>query len=123
MTYLRSFFLNFLIVFFAARVMPGITIQFYENVPNIGADILFSIVVGFLNSIIVPVLVLLEVEITNLKIAIIGFVISYLSFIIISIVDFGVTSNILGIVLGGSLVWVFSYFTNYLELKHLKMKK
>ena len=123
MTYLRSLFLNFLIVFFAARVMPGITIQFYEKVPNIGADILFSIVVGFLNSIIVPVLVLLEVDITNLKIAIIGFVISYLSFIIISIVDFGVTSNILGIVLGGSLVWIFSYFTNYLELKHLKMKK
>ncbi|NGX33674.1 MAG: hypothetical protein K1060chlam1_00014 [Candidatus Anoxychlamydiales bacterium] len=120
MTYLRSFFLNFLIVFFAARVMPGITIEFYEKVPNIGADILFSAVVGFLNSIIVPALVLIETKITNVKIAILGFVISYLSFIIISIVDFGIRANILGIFLGGSLVWFFSYFTNYLELKHLK---
>lgn len=120
MTYLRSLFLNFLIVFFAARVLPGITIEFYENVPNIGADILFSLTVGFLNSIIVPVLVLLEVKINNLKIAVIGFLISFLSFIIIGIVDFGIRADVLGIILGGSLVWICSYFTNYLELKHLK---
>jgi len=123
MTYLRSFFLNFLIVFFVARVMPGITIKFYEALPNIGADILFSLIVGFLNSIIVPVLVLMEVAITNFKIAIIGLVISFLSFIIIALVNFGITANILGVFLGGSLVWIFSYFTNYLELKHLRMKK
>jgi len=120
MTYLRSLFLNFLIVFFVARVMPGIHIKFYENVPNIGADILFSAALGFFNSIIVPTLVAMEVKITNLKIAIIGFFISYISFIIISIVDFGITANIVGILIGGSLVWIFSFFTNYLELKHLK---
>ena len=120
MTYLRSLFLNFLIVFFVAKVIPGVTVHPFENVPNIGADLLFSIVVGFLNSIIVPFLVGLDLKATYLKIAIIGFVISFLSFIIISIVDFGVSANATGIMIGGSLVWIFSFFTNYLELKHLK---
>jgi hypothetical protein len=50
MNYLRSFFLNVLIVFFVIRVMPGIKIDFFENVPNIGMDILVSLIVGFLNS-------------------------------------------------------------------------
>jgi len=119
MTYLRSLFLNFLIVFFVARVIPGVKILFFENVPNIGADIFFSIIVGFLNSIIVPILVASETKVTNLKIVIIGFIISFLAFILISVFDFGITANIMGIIIGGLLVWIFSFFTNYLELKHL----
>ena len=107
------------IVFFVVRVIPGITLHYFENLPNIGADVLFSLVVGFLNSIIVPFLVGLDMKTSNLKIAIIGFVISFLSFIIIGIFDLGISANVSGIIFGGLLVWIFSYFTNYLELKHL----
>jgi len=120
MTYLRSLFINFLIVFFVVKVIPGVILHSFEDAPNIGADILFSVIVGFLNSIIVPALVGLNVTISYLKIAIIGFVISFLSFIIIGIFNIGISANVMGIIIGGLLVWIFSYFTNYLELKHLR---
>lgn len=121
MNYLRSFFLNFLIVFFVDRVMPGVEINSYENVPNIGADILFSLIVGFLNSSIFFFLVILELSITRLKMAVFGFVISFGAFLIISILPFGVqVVNAWGVILGGGLVWFVSYLTNYLEYKHYK---
>ena len=119
MTYLRSLFLNFLIVFFVLRVIPGITIEFFENVPNIGADILFSLILGFFNSIIVPVFVGLDLKITYLKITVVGFIITFFAFILIGIVNFGITANIMGIILGGAIVWICSFLTNYLEFKHL----
>jgi len=120
MTYLRSLFLNFLIVFFVIKVIPGIKVHNFENVPNIGADLFFSIIVGFLNSIIVPLLVGLDLKASNLKIGIIGFVISFFCFILIGIFDMGITAKVSGIIIGGSIVWIFSFFTNYLELKHLQ---
>lgn len=122
MTYLRSLFLNFLIVFFVAKIIPGVSVEFFENVPNIGMDILFSFIVGFFNSLIVPALVFLNFKITNFKIALLGFIISYLSFTIIAIFNLGIKATALGVVIGGTLVWTFSFLTNYLELKHLQKK-
>ena len=120
MTYLRSLFLNFLIVFFVMKVIPGIEVKSFENVPNIGADLFFSFIVGFLNSIIVPLLVGLDLKASNFKIAIIGFFISFLSFSIIGVFNLGIKANFTGVIIGGSIVWICSFFTNYLELKHLK---
>ena len=119
MPYLRSLLLNFLAVFFVDRIIPGIEVSFFENVPNIGADIVFSAVVGFLNSLIFPLLLLLELNPTTTKIGVISFIISYAAFISIAFFNWGITStSILGIIGGGFLVWMMSFFTNYLELKH-----
>jgi uncharacterized membrane protein YvlD (DUF360 family) len=119
MPYLRSLLLNFLVVFFVDRIIPGIEVSFFENVPNIGADIVFSAVVGFLNSLIFPLLLLLELNPTTTKIGVISFVISYAAFISIAFFNWGIAStSILGIIVGGFLVWMMSFFTNYLELKH-----
>lgn len=119
MSYLRSLFLNFLIVFFVDRVAPGVEIADFENVPNIGADILFSLIVGFLNASIYFFLVLLELPITKLKLALFTFVISWGAFITIAIVPFGVrVVNVWGVILGGGIVWFVAYLTNYLEWRH-----
>ncbi|NGX56005.1 MAG: hypothetical protein K1060chlam5_00239 [Candidatus Anoxychlamydiales bacterium] len=119
MTYLRSFFLNILIVFFVLRIMPGIQIEFFENVPNIGIDIFFSLILGFLNSIIAPFLIALETKITNFKIAVLSTVITFLSFLIIAIFKIGIDINFLGFILSVIFVSLMSFFANYLELKHL----
>ena len=121
MNYLRSLFLNFLIVFFVDRVAPGVEILSYEQVPNIGADILFSLIVGFLNASIFFFLVILELNITNFKLALFGFVISFGSFLTIAIIPFGVrVVNPLGFFLGGGIVWAISFLTNHLEWKHYR---
>ncbi len=121
MNYLRSFFLNFLIVFFIDRVSPGLEIDNFENVPNIGADILFALIIGFLNSSIFFFLALLELSITNLKIVVMSFIVSFSAFIIIAIVPFGVrVVSPWGVIIGGGVVWGVALMTNLLEWKHYK---
>jgi len=121
MNYLRSLFLNFLVVFFVDRVAPGVEISYYEQVPNIGADILFSLIVGFLNASIFFFLALLEIKITRFKLALFSFVISFAAFIAIAIFPFGVqVVNAWGVIIGGGVVWAVAYVSNYLEWQHYK---
>ncbi|HSX10910.1 MAG TPA: phage holin family protein [Chlamydiales bacterium] len=119
MNYLRSLFLNFLVVFFIDRVAPGVQVNNFENVPNIGDDLLFALVVGFLNASIFFFFAILDLSITNLRLAIAGFIVSFGAFIIIAIVPFGVhVLNAGGVIIGGVVVWGVSFLTNHLEWKH-----
>lgn len=119
MNYLRSLFLNFLVVFFVDRVAPGVEVIAYEQVPNIGADLLFAAVVGFLNASIFFFLALLEIPITRLKLALFTAAISFLPFVIIAVIPFGVrVVNGWGVVVGGGIVWCAAYITNYLEWRY-----
>lgn len=121
MTYLRSFVINFLFVFFIDRVSPGIEIVYFEDVPDIGADILFSIILGFLNASVFPFLSLFEIKISKMKIALFTFIITYSAFGIISAVSFGVSIvNPAGFFIGGTLVWIIAFLSNYLEWKHAR---
>ena len=116
MNYLRSLFLNFLIVFFVDRVGPGIEILNYEGVPNIGADLLFSLLVGFFNSAVFFFFAILELTITKARLAVTTFFISYGAFLIIAAIPFGVrVVTPTGLFFGGTLVWLVAYLTNYLE--------
>lgn len=119
MSYARSLFLNFLVVFFVDRAIPGIEIVYYENVPSIGSDILFSLIMGFLNSLIFPFLALFEFHVSKLKLAIISFLISFAGFTVISMIPFGVqVTSAWGFILGGAIVWATAFITNYLEWQH-----
>lgn len=118
MNYVRSLFLNFLIVFFIDRVAPGVEIQNFENVPNVGADILFSLIVGFLNASVYFFFSLLEMTITHFKMGLITFIVSFGAFSIIALVPFGVrVVNPLGLLVGGLVVWLVAFMTNHLEWK------
>ena len=124
MTYLRSLALNFLIVFFMNHSMPGIEISSFENVPNVGADIVFSIVVGFLNAAIFPVFVLFSLKPTFLKMAIIAFIISFGAFILATFASIGVKVLTIGGAVGaGLIVFIVSSVSNYLEYKHSYKKE
>jgi hypothetical protein len=121
MNYFRSFLINTLTVFFIDRVAPGIEVALYEQVPNIGADLLFSILVGFFNASVFPFLAILELNPTVKKIIAITGVISIAGFTIISIVPFGVrVTSVLGAILGAGTVWAIAALTNYLEFKRDK---
>ncbi|MBI5272837.1 MAG: phage holin family protein [Chlamydiia bacterium] len=121
MTYLRSFFLNFLMVFFIDRISPGIEIVYFDQVPNVGADILFSILVGFFNASVFPFLAILELKITKLKLAVMTGVISFAAFTIIAVIPFGVrVVSPLGFFFGSLVIWGVGYFSNYLEWTHIR---
>jgi len=116
MNFLRSFGFNFLAVFFINRMAPGLEVGNFQNVPNIGADLLFSLVVGLLNASVFPLLFIMERNPTPRKLAIITFLISFSSFIAIAILPFGVQAvTIFGVIIGGTFVWGAGFLTNYLE--------
>jgi len=116
MTYFRSLFFNFLAVLVMARITPGLEISMYDKVPNIGGSLLFSLIVGFLNASIFPLLFLLEILPSKKKIAVLTGIISFVSFIIVLFVPFGVRAmSFVGVFLGGGVVWAVGFLTNYFE--------
>ncbi len=116
MTYFSSLFLNFMAVFLVDRIAPGIQIRLYEDVPNIGASLLLSLIVGFLNASVFPLFFLLSVRCTKSKIAILTGIISFGAFIAIAILPFGVRAiNSVGVIFGGAIVWLVAFLTNYFE--------
>src|SRR5690554_369130 len=50
MVYLKHLLINFLIVFFANYVLPGIEVLNQTKLPHVGGDILFALSLGFLNA-------------------------------------------------------------------------
>ena len=121
MTYLRSLFLNFLIVFFINNVMPGIKITNFENVPNIGYDIMFAVIVGFLNASVFLVVILFEIKHVLQVIVSIAFLISFLSYGIIAYFDFGIKVTTFSAFFWSALiVFLVSVFSNHLEYKHIQ---
>ncbi len=116
MTYFISWFLNFLAVFFIARIAPGIEISLYQRVPNIGGSLLFALIIGFFNASVFPALFIFEVAPSKMKIAVITGLISFLAFIFALFVPFGVrVLNGYGVLFGGLIVWGVAFLTNYFE--------
>lgn len=113
MTFLRSLFFNALAVFIVDRMIPGVEIDTFENLPNIGADFLFALIVGFLNALIFPTLSVVNVQPTFSRIAVVAFFFSFGSFVMIYFLHLGVmATNFEGVFIGGSIVWAVSVLTN-----------
>lgn len=111
-------FFNFVFVMMANRISPGITISDYENVVNIGADLLISLIIGFFNTLIVPVCVSLNVMPTLKKIVISSLIVNFGSYTLLAIIDYGVKVDAFyGVIFAGLIVSCGSTVTNMLFKK------
>ncbi|MBN1914502.1 MAG: phage holin family protein [Parachlamydiales bacterium] len=118
MTYFKSLFFNFLTVFFVNHVIPGIDIAYYSKLPDIGGDIIFAFILGFLNSMIVPLCLLLHIRISLFRIGLASFLITFLGYALVNMMPGDIRVATFGAYIWASLVvWFASYFTNYLEYK------
>ncbi len=98
-------FFNFVFVMIANRMAPGVTITDYEKVINIGADLMISFIIGFLNTLIVPVCISLNIIPTLKKIIIFSVIISFGSYIALAIINHGVKINAFyGVIFAGLIV-------------------
>jgi len=124
MTYFKSLVINFLTVFFVNHVIPNIEIDYYSKLPHIGGDLIFAFLVGFLNSLIYPVIVFFKVKSSHLKVGLSSFIISFAAYSIVNILPVGIKVTAAGAYIWASLiVWFISYLTNHLEIKHYLEKK
>lgn len=125
MTYFKSLFINFLTVFFVNHVMPGVTIDYHTKLPDVGGELIFAIAVGFLNSLVFPVLRIVSNKPSYFKIGISTFVITFVSYAVVNLLfpAAAIRLHTFGAYLWCSLVvWFFAYITNHMELRRYFLK-
>jgi len=118
MRYLKSLFFNFLIVFFANHVLPGIEVTDLTKLPHLGGDLLFSLALGLLNTLVYPILRLFMRPASIVRIAIACFVLNFIAYAIVKFLPVGIhISSIEGYLLGASVVALGSILLNYADMK------
>ncbi len=111
-------------VFFVNHVIPNIEIYYYSKLPHIGGDLIFAFLVGLLNSLIYPIIVIFKIKPSHFKIALSSFIISFAAYSIVNILPVGVKITAVKAYIWASLiVWFISYLINHLELKRYMKEK
>ncbi len=118
MSWLKSFFLNFIIVFFANYILPGIVIMHPTRLPHIGGELLFAIALGLLNSLIYPMLKVLDQRLNAGSISLAATILSFVAYGVLKFAPVGVEIVTLeGYLLASIIVAIGGFVTNYLELR------
>jgi uncharacterized membrane protein YvlD (DUF360 family) len=120
MYYLKTLFFNFFAVFFANHILPGIDVVNQTKLPHIGGDLMFAVALGFINSLIYPMLKLFK-QCSLLKILGVSLVINFVAYASLHFLSIGVHVTMLtGYLSAALLVSLSSFLTNFLEMKHKK---
>lgn len=124
MVFLKSFFINFLIVFFADHILPGMQVMDLTRLPHIGGDLLFSLALGFLNALIYPGLKIFHKEATGIKIALVALILNFAAYAFVLWLPLGIHFlNIEGYLLVCVVVALGGFTTNFLELRRFNAHK
>lgn len=120
MRYVKSLFFNFLTVFFANHILPGVDVVDTTKLPHIGGDLLFSFGLGLLNSLIFPVFRLLKRDASWLRIAATALILNFAVYALLKLLPFiGIqVETVEGYILASLVVSIGSFLTNFQEMKH-----
>lgn len=116
MNYPSALAVNFAAVFGLIRFAPGIAAAYSEPSP-IGSDLLFAAAAAFCNVSIFPLLILLGLFPTKVKLALLTGIVSFGSFSLIAIIPYGFQPNPGGVAIGGALVWLVAFLVSYAQLR------
>lgn len=124
MSYIKSLIINFLTVFFADHILPGMHIDYYSRLPRIEGDVIFAAALGFLSSLIFPILRIFHLRPSHIKIGLITFALSFFAYSIVNLLPVGVkVESASGYLLCSLVVWLVSYLTNHLEFRQYIKKQ
>lgn len=118
MTYFKSLVFNFLGVFFVNHVVPGIMMAEYTKLPHVKGEFIFSFGLGFLLSLVFPVLKWFKLNPTYFKIGLITLLISAIGYAIVNILPLGIKVQTIGAYVWCTvIVWFLGYMTNFFEFR------
>jgi putative membrane protein len=116
MRYLKSWLFNFLAVFFANYVLPGIEITSPTKLPHLGDDFLIAFVLGGLNTLVYPLLKLFRQSTSLFQVGLIILVLNFLAYGILKFLPLGVhPTSLEGYLLAAVVVSVVGFLTSYFE--------
>lgn len=117
--YLKSLFFNFLTVFFANHILSGIEVTDPTKLPHIGGDLIYAIILGLLNSLIFPVLKLIDRHLSATRIGLVSIILNFAAYAVVKFLPVGIeVVSVEGYLVASIVVSLGSFLTNYLEMKH-----
>jgi hypothetical protein len=118
MKYLKTVFSNFLIVFFANHILPGIEVVDQSKLPHVGGDLSFALGLGFLNTLIYPILRWTGRARCLPHIALAALGLNFLSYAILKVLPIGIhVMSLKGYFVAALGVSIGSFITNFLQMK------
>jgi uncharacterized membrane protein YvlD (DUF360 family) len=106
-------------VFFANHILPGIHVSDLTKIPHLGADLLFSVGLGLVNSLIYPILRIFNQNVSCIRIAALVIILNFIVYASLKLVSIGIQIVTLeGYLLVSVTVSLGSFILNYLEMKH-----
>jgi uncharacterized membrane protein YvlD (DUF360 family) len=85
MNYAKSLFFNFLIVFFANHILPGISVNGITKIPHIKSDLLFPLCLGLMNSLIYPILRIFGPSVSWFRMGALALILNFVAYAILKI--------------------------------------
>ena len=124
MYYLKTLVINFLVIFFADHILPGLQVTDQTRLPHIGGDLIFAAALGFLNSLIYPVLRMLKHDVSVLKIGLMALILNFAAYGIVKLLPLGIdVMTIEGYLLVSIVVALGCFLTNFFEMKRHRSHK
>ncbi len=121
MHYLKSLFFSFLTIFFSLHIFDGIEVTNATKLPHVGGDLIFAIGVGFLNSLIFPILKAIDEHSLAIRMILITLVLNFAAYALLKLLPLGISlSSLKGYVIISAAVSLVSFLMNYLEMRHGK---
>jgi hypothetical protein len=121
MKYLKALGFNFLVIFFANYILPGIKVEHATKIPSLGVDFPFALVLGFLNTMIYPLVCMFKGASPQLQIVAIAAVLNLVTYGIASLFPLGIGIESLGAyLLVVIVVTIASVVANFSEMKKNK---
>lgn len=119
MHYIKSLFFSFLTVFFSLHIFSGIEVTNTTKLPHVGGDLLFAAGLGLLNSLIFPILKMIDKHSLGLRMISIAVVLNFAAYALLKLLPLGISiTSLEGYAIVSAAVSVCSFLTNYLEMKH-----
>lgn len=123
MYYLKSLLINFLVVFFANHILPGLQVADQTRLPHLGGDLLFAAALGLLNSLIYPVLRMVGRD-STVKIIIVALILNFAAYGLLKFLPVGIdVMSLEGYILVSAVVALGGFLTNFFEMRHYRAHK
>lgn len=121
MHYLKSLFFSFLVIFFSLHIFDGIEVKDATKLPHLGGDLLFAIGLGFLNSLIFPVLKMIDAHTLAIRMILATLVLNFAAYALLKLLPLGISvTSLKGYAIIAAAVSLASFLMNYLEMRQGK---
>ncbi len=118
MRFVRNFVICFLIVFFVNYLLPGIDVVNQTKIPHIQGDLIFSLSLGLLNALILPLLGFFDGYLTKPRIAIATLILNFAAYAFLKILPLGIfVTTIQGYILASLIISIACFILHYMEMK------